>query len=124
MVHSATLSYFYAMGVDNHTVCNNGIGPLSQTNNKDQSQLAWSGPLLSFDTFYSTHLSCNWVTKAQIRLHICTVRSGSLLPAYELTVIILSIETGISKQCKPRSSATERGVRSGSKLFATHQAIF
>ena len=32
-------------------------------------------------------------------------------------------QTGLSKQCRPRSDATERGVWSGSALFATHPAI-
>ena len=29
----------------------------------------------------------------------------------------------LSKQCRPRSDAAERGVWSGSRLFATHSAI-
>ena len=32
--------------------------------------------------------------------------------------------TGLSKQCTPRSDATERGVWSGSALFATHPVTF
>ena len=33
-------------------------------------------------------------------------------------------QTGLSKQYRPRWDATERGVSSGSTLFATHPAIF
>ena len=33
-------------------------------------------------------------------------------------------QTGLSKQFRPRWDAAERGVSSGSTLFATHPAIF
>ena len=32
-------------------------------------------------------------------------------------------QTGLSKQCRSRSDAAKRGVRSGSTLFATYPAI-
>ena len=33
-------------------------------------------------------------------------------------------QTVYGKQCRPRSDAAERGVRSGSILFATHPSVF
>ena len=33
-------------------------------------------------------------------------------------------QTDLSKQCRAKSDATERGVRMGSTLFATHPALY
>ena len=40
-----------------------------------------------------------------------------------ITVFTLRIRTGLSKQCKPRSDAAERGAWSESTLFGTHPVI-
>ena len=56
-------------------------------------------------------------------------RGGSRRSAEGCDLIILPYllyvfgQTVLSKQCRPRSDAAERGVWSGSTLFATHPAI-
>ena len=42
----------------------------------------------------------------------------------QYTVFCQSIWTDMSKQCRPRSDAAERGVWSGSTLFAIQEAFF
>ena len=52
---------------------------------------------------------------------------GGFLRGFDLIIIpyLLCVfrQTGLSKQCSPRSDAAERGVWSGSTLIATHPAI-
>ena len=44
--------------------------------------------------------------------------------SHELTIFTVSIQTGRSKQCRPRWDAAECGISSGSTLFATLPVIF
>ena len=53
-------------------------------------------------------------------------RGGSRKISEGFDLIILPYlfgQTGLSKQCRPRSDATECGIWSGSTLFDTHQVI-
>ena len=52
------------------------------------------------------------------KLRIVAIR---LIKSAYLTVVFR--QTGLDKQCRPRSDATERGVWSGSTLIAPHQAF-
>ena len=64
------------------------------------------------------------LTKSHVHPTLLAVGKGSLLLVFRIiTVITLLEQTSLRKQCRPRSDATERGVWSGSTLFATRPAI-
>ena len=61
------------------------------------------------------------------QLYFTGAYPGGFLRGFDLIILpyLLYVfgQTGLSKQCRPRSDATERGVWSGSTLFAIHPAI-
>ena len=67
------------------------------------------------------------VTDQPMQFHGPTAQADlcSILPLENSTIFTIysDTEAGLSKQCGPRSYATERGF-SGSALFATHPADF
>ena len=67
-------------------------------------------------------------TPLQKVLHVQESRGGSRgmsegVRFSHITVLYIFGQTGLSKQCRPRSDAAKRGVWSGSTLLATHPAI-
>ena len=77
------------------------------------------------------HKNCPWNILTGYKSLFATC--GILLPSGILfirkvnvifeTIFTLSVPAGLSKQCRSWSDATERGVWSGSALFATHPAV-
>ena len=57
-------------------------------------------------------------------LELNPIKMNIFTSVYRITVFTYAFgQTGSSKQCRLRRDATERGVSSGSTLFAIHPAI-
>ena len=108
------------------------------------SLLGWETCVFAW-SFLKVLITCLRTAKALARLRLCAVSPEPLLVAFVMSTLFsyacsfilriysshyprsvfnLDIETDKLQQCRPRSNATERGVRSGSTLFATYPSVF